>query len=33
MKMAHVGHVLSADQLGKINGSSPEQAALKKKLV
>jgi DNA polymerase III subunit gamma/tau len=33
MKMAHVGHILSADQLGKINGSSSEQAALKKKLV
>jgi DNA polymerase-3 subunit gamma/tau len=32
MKMAHVGHVVSADQL-RINGSSPEQAALKKKLV
>ena len=32
MKMAHVAHVVSADQL-RINGSSPEQAALKKKLV
>jgi DNA polymerase-3 subunit gamma/tau len=37
MKMAHVSHVLSADQLRKTNGSSPsttsEQEALKKKLV
>lgn len=37
MKMAHVGHIVSAEQLQKTNGSSPsstsEQEALKKKLV
>jgi DNA polymerase-3 subunit gamma/tau len=33
MKMAHVSHLLSPDQFGKINGSSTDQAALKKKLV
>jgi DNA polymerase-3 subunit gamma/tau len=33
MKMAHISHVLHPDQLSKINGSSNEQAALKKKLV
>jgi DNA polymerase III subunit gamma/tau len=32
MKMAHVGHVLSTEQLGKVNGVSAE-AGLKKKLV
>jgi DNA polymerase-3 subunit gamma/tau len=38
MKMAHVGHVIAADQLIKINGSAEQaelagQAGLKKKLV
>jgi len=37
MKMAHVSHVISAEQLRKANGTSPsttsEQEALKKKLV